>query len=335
MAFLSANSYLGLIAEATRGTTPGSGTVTYIPVAAPQVTPTQVFLRDEAFRGSPVMLYDQVQGVRHDLVEFKSYVYADTFPLLVKSVLGGTDTVTGASAPYTHAIPLLNNAATGSQPSSYSIMDFDGANYFVMTGAQADEIAMTFGAEAAADGTVKFVANPYTSYTTAPAPFTSLSLSTEHMVPSWDATIVVGGTTFNYISTGELTLARKTQPIFTMGQQAPHVNFAGPLEVSGKFTAVVDSNADTWSTGTGATALTRAPQTVVITLTDPNDASSGTQHSVQFTMSTVQFQDVKRTVGKEYTEVEVSFTASANSTDAASGFAPVKFTAVNAVSTAY
>jgi hypothetical protein len=49
----------------------------------------------------------------------------------------------------------------------------------------------------------------------------------------------------------------------------------------------------------------------------------------------VQLHDPKRTVGKEYTEIEVAFTANANSTDAASGYAPVKFTAVNAVSTAY
>jgi hypothetical protein len=97
----------------------------------------------------------------------------------------------------------------------------------------------------------------------------------------------------------------------------------------------VDSTADTWSTGTGATALTRSPQTLTILFTDPNDASSGTQHSMTFQMSSVQFMNPKRNVGKEYTEIEVEFTAVANTTDAATGYAPVKFTAVNAVSTAY
>jgi len=334
MAYLSANSYLGLVAEVTRGTLPTGATPTYIPVATPQVTPTQTFLRDEAFRGSPVLVYDEIQGVRHDEVEFKSFLYADTFPLLLTAVLGGNDTVTG-SGPYVHTIGLYNNAANGSQPLSYSILDFDGANYFTMTGAQADQIAITFGAEAAADGTIKFMSNPYTSYTTAPAPFTSLSLSTEHMIPAWDTTIVVGGTTFNYISTGELTLARKTQPIFTMGQQAPHTNFAGPIEVTGKFTAVVDSTSDSWSTGTGATALTRAPQTMTITLTDPNDATSGTQHSIEFQMSQVQFMNPKRTTSKEYTEIEVEFTAVANTTDAVSGYAPIKTITTNGISTAY
>ena len=332
MAFLTANSYLGILQETTRGTTPSTGTPVYIPVSSPQVTPMQTFLRDEALRGSPTTVYDQVQGVRHDEYDAKFYLYADTLPWLVTSVLGGNDTVTG-TGPYTHAIKLYNNATNGSQPRSFSIMDFDGANYFIMTGAQADSLGITFGAEAAAEATVKFFANPYTSSTTAPTPFTALSLSPEHMIPAWDTVISVGGTTFTYISTGELNLARKTAPIFTMGTQAPHVNFAGPLEVTGKFTAVVDSNADTWSTTASATALTRSPQTVVITMTDPND----TGHSFAVTMTSVQFQDVKRTRGKEYTEVEVSFTANANTTDASAspGYSPIATTTINGISTAY
>ena len=332
MAFLVANSYLGILQETTRGTTPPAGTPVYIPVFSPQVTPMQTFLRDEALRGSPTSVYDQVQGVRHDEYDAKFYLYADTLPWLVTSVLGGNDAVTG-TGPYTHVIKLYNNAANGSQPRSFSIMDFDGANYFTMTGAQADSLAITFGAEAAAEATVKFFANPYTSSTTAPTPFTSLSLSTEHMIPAWDTVISVAGTTFTYISTGELNLARKTAPIFTMGTQAPHVNFAGPLEVTGKFTAVVDSNADTWSTTATATALTRSPQTVVITMTDPND----TGHSFAVTMTSVQFQDVKRTRGKEYTEVEVSFTANANATDASAstGYSPIATTTINGASTSY
>jgi len=338
MAFLSANSYMGLVVEATRGTLPTGGTPVYIPVTGPQITPQQTFLRDEAFRGSPTTVYDQVQGVRHDEYDAKFYLFADTFGTLAKSILGGTDTVTGSSV-YTHNIKLLNNAATGSQPQSYSILDFDGANYFTMTGAQADSLNITFGAEAAADATVKFFANPYTSYTSAPAPFTSLSLSTEHLIPAWDTVITVSGinsgAALTYIQTGELMLARKTAPIFTMGTQAPLVNFAGPIEVTGKFTAVVNTNADAWSTGSSAEALTRSPQVVTITMTDPNDSTSATNHSIAFTMTSVQFHDVKRTRGKEYTEVELSFTANANATDATTGYSPVQATIVNATAAAY
>ena len=333
-AYLVANSYLGIMPEATRGTLNSGGTPVYIPVTAPQVTPMQTFLRDEALRGSPVMVYDQVQGVRHDEYDAKFYLFADTFPNLVKAVLGGTDTVTGAG-PYTHNIKLLNNASIGSQPQSYSIMDFDGANYFTMLGAQADSLSISFGAEAAAEATVKFFTNPYTSGTSATSPFSAPSLSTVHMIPAWDTTILVGGTPYSYISDGTLTLARKTAPIFTMGAQAPYQNFAGPIEVTGKFTAVVNSQSDPWSTGSGATALTRSPQALVITFTDPNDSSGGTQFSVSFTMTQAQFQNVKRTRGKAYTEVEVEFTANADATDATTGYSPIQANIVNATATPY
>ena len=333
-AYLVANSYLGIMPEATRGTLNSGGTPVYIPVTAPQVTPMQTFLRDEALRGSPVMVYDQVQGVRHDEYDAKFYLFADTFPNLVKAVLGGTDTVTGAG-PYTHNIKLLNNASTGSQPQSYSIMDFDGANFFTLLGAQADQLEISFGAEAAAEATVKFMANPYTSGTSATSPFSAPSLSTVHMIPAWDTVISVAGTPYTYIQDGTLTIARKTAPIFTMGTQAPYQNFAGPIEVSGKFTAVVNSTSDSWSTGTGATALTRSPQALVITFTDPNDSSGGTQFSVSFTMTQAQFQNVKRTRGKAYTEVEVEFTANADATDATTGYSPIQANIVNATATPY
>ena len=333
-AYLVANSYLGIMPEATRGTLNSGGTPVYIPVTAPQVTPMQTFLRDEALRGSPVMVYDQVQGVRHDEYDAKFYLFADTFPNLVKAVLGGTDTVTGAG-PYTHNIKLLNNASIGSQPQSYSIMDFDGANFFTLLGAQADQLDISFGAEAAAEATVKFMANPYTSGTSATSPFSAPSLSTVHMIPAWDTVISVAGTPYTYIQDGTLTIARKTAPIFTMGTQAPYQNFAGPIEVSGKFTAVVNSTSDSWSTGTGATALTRSPQALVITFTDPNDSSGGTQFSVSFTMTQAQFQNVKRTRGKAYTEVEVEFTANADATDATTGYSPIQANIVNATAAPY
>ena len=329
MAFLVPNGYMGLCVETTRGTLNTGGTAVYIPVTAPQITPQQKFLRDEALRGSPVAVYDQIQGVRNDEYEWKTYLYSDTLPNVMKALLGGTDTVTG-TGPYTHTMKLLNSATTGSQPSSYSLMDFDGANYFVMLGGQAASANFTAGVDAAADATVKWITNPYTSATTASAPFTALSISTEHMIPAWDTTITVNSISLTYISNLELNIDRKTEPIFTMGTQAPHANFAGPIDVSGKFTAVVDSNADPFSTGTGY-ALGRLPETMALLFTDPNDSG----HTMTFTASATQFQNVKRTKGKNYLELEVDFTCNADTTDATTGYSPLAFAAINGQSTAY
>ena len=332
--FLTANSYLGMVIETTEGTLPTSGTSYWLPVTTPQITPNQMFLRDEALRGSPTTVYDQVAAVRHDEFEFKTFLFADTFPVLLRSILGGTDTKTG-SGPYSHTIKVLNSPSTGSQPPTYSILDFDGANYFTVTGAQADTLGITFGADAAAEATVKYMGNPYTSYTSAPTVFATQSLSAEHLIPAWNTVVSIGGTTYTNVSTGEISINRKTQPIFTLGTQAPYNLFAGPIEVTGKFTFVINSTADVFSTGSGAYGLTRSPEAIVVTLTDPNDATSGTQHSVAFTMSAAQIHSIKRTRGKEYTELEVEFTANANQTDSATGYSPIQATVINATSLSY
>ena len=332
--FLTANSYLGMVIETTEGTLPTSGTSYWLPVTTPQITPNQMFLRDEALRGSPTTVYDQVAAVRHDEFEFKTFLFADTFPVLLRSILGGTDTKTG-SGPYSHTIKVLNSPSTGSQPPTYSILDFDGANYFTVTGAQADTLGITFGADAAAEVAVKYLGNPYTSYTSAPTVFATQSLSAEHLIPAWNTVVSIGGTTYTNVSTGEISINRKTQPIFTLGTQAPYNLFAGPIEVTGKFTFVINSTADVFSTGSGAYGLTRSPEAIVVTLTDPNDATSGTQHSVAFTMSAAQIHNIKRTRGKEYTELEVEFTANANQTDSATGYSPIQATVINATSLSY
>lgn len=344
--FLSSNSYLGLAPEATRGTAPTTGFV-YIPVDTPQVTPNQRFLRDEALRGSPVAVYDQIPGVRSDEYDFKTYIYADTFPNIITSILGGNDLLAG-TGPYTHAISAYSNAANGSQPKSYTIVDFDGANYFTMTGAQASDATITFGAEKAADAAIKFIANPYTSATSAPSGF-SPSYSAEHMVPGWDVSVTIGGTAsgqtvtggtlINYVQEGEIKIDRKTAPIFTVNStNGPRQNFAGPIDVTGRLLMVVDSTSDLFSTGSNAYGLGYQPQPLVIVLTDPNDAS----HSVSFQMSKAQFQDVKRQRGKAYTEVEVNFTATANANDIAgsstthdSVYSPIRTITTNGQSTAY
>ena len=52
-------------------------------------------------------------------------------------------------------------------------------------------------------------------------------------------------------------------------------------------------------------------------------------------MTAAQFEKPKRTVSKEYTEIEVEFEARANATDAISGYAPVKTVTTNGTVTAY
>ena len=324
MAYMSVNSYLGLALESTRATA-ASGTYTYIPVSAPQVSPMLQWLRDEALRGSPVSLYDQVAGVRHDEVDFKTYLYADSFPLLLASVLG-PDSVSGSTI-YTHVIGLQNSASTGSQPSSVTINNFDGGNAFQIAGAQAASLDITFGADKAVEAAIKYMGQPWTT------PTPSATYGTEALIPGWDTAISINSTSFLNIMDGSIKIDRKTAPIFTAGQQGPRTVFAGPCAVSGSFTVVVEA-ADAFTIGSTAYGLYRGASSIPmsLTFTDPSDITSATNHSIKLQMSDVQFYNPKRSVGKDFVELTVDFDAQANTSDATNGgYSPIKATVKNAI----
>lgn len=234
MPYMSVNSFAGLGIEGTRGT--ASSNIKWIPVMTPQITPQQKWLRDEAFRGSPVMLYNEVLGVRHDEYDVKGYCFADTFPILAKAALG-YEAVTG-SGPYTHTTSLVNAASTGSQPPSVTIQDFDGSGTFQMLAAQLGELKITFGAEAALEWDAKFMSNPFTVISNP-----STSFSTEVFVPSWDVVATIGGVVVPVLVSGDLTISRSTAPIFTaQGTNAPYRLFAGPVDVKGTMKFIVESS---------------------------------------------------------------------------------------------
>ena len=320
MPYTSVNSFVQLGIEGTSGTL--SSVLKTIPVSSPQVTPMQTFLRDEAFRGSPATVYNQVAGVRHDEYEAKFYLFPDTFPLLAYAALG-TDTPTGTT-PKVHTVTLKNDATTGSQPPSCSIIDFDGQQAFQMVDAQLTDLKLTFGAEAAVEATTKFIAQPWTQVST-PG---SLSIGSNTFVPGWDVALSIGGTSSAVLVDGELNINRNSVPIFTAGQQSPFKTWAGPIEVTGRLKFVVESTDPILLTANGKYALTQSPQPVVLTFTEPT-----TTYTTIVTMTSVQFQDAKRTRDKAYVEVEANFTANANTTDAASGFSPIKIVAQNLVTT--
>ena len=320
MPYTSVNSFVQIGIEGTAGTL--SSVLKTIPVSSPQVTPMQTFLRDEAFRGSPATVYNQVAGVRHDEYEAKFYLFPDTFPLIAYAALG-TDTVTGTT-PKVHTVTLKNDATTGSQPPSVSIIDFDGQQAFQMLDAQATDLKLTFGAEAAIEATTKFVAQPWTQVSTP----SSLTIGSNTFVPGWDVALTIGGTSSAVLVDGEVNLTRSAVPIFTAGQQNPYKTWAGPIDVSGRLKFVVESTDPILLTANGKYALTQSPQPVVLTFTEPT-----TTYTTVVTMTSVQFHDAKRTRDKAYVEVEANFTANANTTDAASGFSPIKIVAQNLVTT--
>lgn len=70
------------------------------------------WLKDESLRGSPVDMYGNVAGIRHDEWEAKGDVYLDTFPYLIRAVMGNPDSITASPASTTLSASAAAGAAS-------------------------------------------------------------------------------------------------------------------------------------------------------------------------------------------------------------------------------
>jgi hypothetical protein len=68
----------------------------WLPLMGPKYKPNLQLLPDEGLRGSMVTLYDEIPGLRYDEYGWDTYPYLDTFPALLRAVLGSKDTKTAA-----------------------------------------------------------------------------------------------------------------------------------------------------------------------------------------------------------------------------------------------
>ena len=324
MPYMTANSYWGVAKEATYGA--AASPTTWDPIGSPKVTPGLKWLDDSDFRGSPVMHYDQVPGVRGDQFSGKTFMYSDTYPLLLKGVLGGVDSLSSS----VHTIGLLNSPTTGSQAPSYTVWNDSVDGMYQLTGSRIVDLSLSFSAEAAVETTFSYAGNPASVV----ASTATVSESTQHLVPSWSVTAAFGATasaaaSVAVVESGTLDIKRNTAPIFTIGQQAPYNNFQGPLDVSGTLKFVVEAGETYY-----ANALARAQQALVLTFTDP-----ATGYYVKFQMSAVQLEDPVIDQSKAFVSVDTKFIAVANTTDAVSasggGYSPILTSTYNSVASQY
>jgi hypothetical protein len=324
--YLSVQALLAIAKESTRGQL--ATATTGIPIDPnPSLKPNLTWAQDKGLRGSPVTRYDDVPLVRHDEYDAKGNVFLDTFPYLILAGLGGPDSVTGTTAPYTHTIKLLNTANAGSQPPSFSLYDYDliqqGSvdNCKAISAAQLDTITMTFAATGALTWSAKFLGNPFVE-TAKPA---GITYSTEVLVPAYNGNLTIDGTRTYVIESGSLSIKRQTQPIMTIGQQGPFRVWAGPLTVSGKLSIISLKTDQTLTQG-----LTYYKNRFNLQWTDP---VSG--HSMAFALTRVQYESPVVDRSKTYVYSTVNFWAEANTANAATGYSPLTFTVNNGRNTSY
>jgi hypothetical protein len=316
----SVRSYLGIAKEATKGT--AVAPTDFIPVAQDSVKPVDIIdpLYDQGLRGSNVMNYNYIPGRTRSTFDFGGAVFPDGIGYPIAGIMGSVAT-TGASAPFTHTMSLLNSVAetVDTQPISYTLTDFFAVDTREFPGQQFSDFSLKFNA----DGLLEYDATAAgwaSASTTAPSP----SFSTLLPTPVWRGTVSIGGSPVSYTMEGNIDMSRAVTPIYGISNtQNPYQIFLGPLEVTGKLKFVMEDN----------TELTRY-------LTDTQPAivlnwaygASAAAVQIQATITKGAYTAAVVERGDDFVTVSADINAMANTTDAGAsgGFAPIKWVIQNA-----
>jgi hypothetical protein len=316
----SVRSYLGIAKEATRGT--AVAPTDFIPVMKDALKPVDIVdpLYDTGLRGSNVLNYNYIPGRTRSTVDFGGAVFADTVGYAIAGVLGSVAT-TGVSAPYTHTISLFNSLTSGGdvQPISYTLTDFYAVDVRSYPGCQFSDFSLKFNA----DGMLEYDAKS-TGFQSETVSDPTPTFSTVLPTPVWRGTVSIGGSAVSTAMTGNIDMKRPATPIYGISNtQDPYQVFLGPLEVTGKITFVMDSDAEllnflnnsqpalvfNWAYGAGASAV-----------------------QIQATLTKGAYTTGVIERGEDFVQVSVDINAQSNTTDAGSsgGFSPIKWVLQNA-----
>jgi hypothetical protein len=316
----SVRSYLGIAKEVTKGT--AVSPTDFIPVAKDSIKPQDIIdpLYDQGLRGSNVLNYNYIPGRTRSTFDFGGAVFIDTIGYAIAGIMGSVAT-TGASAPYTHTISLLNSTTSGAdaQPISYTLTDFYAVNVRRYPGCQFSDFSLRFNA----DGMLEYDAKTtgwQSSTTSDPTP----SFSTLLPTPVWRGTVSIGGSAVSTAMTGNIDLTRPVTPVYGISAtQNPYNIFLGPLEVTGKITFLMEAD----------TELTRFLNNTqpAITLkwnygTGPNEVNlEATLTKGAYTAAVIERSE-------DFVQVSIDLNAQSNTTDAGAsgGFSPIKWTLQNA-----
>lgn len=324
MALPRSRSYLGIAKETrpTPGAAPTAVAATdYIPFTTLNPVDQIKYLDDKGMRGSMVDEYDVIQGNIHSEIDIAGDVFPDTIGYFLSGLLGDVVT-TGASAPFTHAISVLNSQASNGQPTTFTLSDYyalGSASTRQYAGCQFSSVDMKFTADALLTYSAK--AMGFASATAAnPTP----SFSAVTPLPAWTGVVTLNASTSTLLADGNCSIQRPVTPIFTVdGNQRPYQLFAGPVTAGGSLTLVFESD-----TEMGYYLNNTRPALDI----DFTSGAGAAAVEVKLHMTKCAFTVAKIERSKDYIELGVTYKALANTTDAgaSAGYSPLKVTLKNA-----
>lgn len=313
----SNRSYVGIAKESTRGT--AVAPTASIPVTSITQHDEITQLLDTGLRGSMVDFYSATPGQAWSTWGCSGFAYPDSIGFWLASVL--PDVVTTGTGPYTHVFSALN---TGSgQPKGYTIADYDGldatsgARYFPGAGVQ--DLTFKFDAMGALTYDVSTIAYPSSLVPTS-AP--TKTFGTLVPTPAYLPTVTIGGGAVTTVQSGDFKIARPITAIHAAtGSQSPYNLFSGKISVSGNLLFVAEDETELLRYLNGTQPS--------LDISFGAGSNTGTAFVLHCTKAVYKPADIVR--GKDYVEVQVAWSAAANTTDvgASAGYSPVKVSLTN------
>ncbi len=290
----------------------------FIPVTASTPVDKLDLLKDTGWRGSAVDSYGHVPGPIFSNFDFGGDVFPDAIGFPLAGVLGDVGFTVGP--PNIWAMAVLNSGTT--QPPSYTLVDTTSINALSFPGMKFSDVGIKFDGSGKLEYTAKAVGLT-SAIVSAPTPsYTALPITA-----AWTGIVSLGGTPVTAVASGEINIKRAVDPIHTVdGTQAPYTCWSGPVTCDGKLVLVME--ADTYRAqyvaGTAAAV-------------DINFAAGAgaTATQIKLHCSKATFTKADQMFGKSYVELDIDFTADANTTDvgASAGYSPVLVTLKNAIAT--
>jgi hypothetical protein len=298
-------TYYGLAKEASYGV--AVNPTYYTPFK--DVKPEDVidYIKDQGIRGAMALTYNVISGIQHSTMDISTEAYPDIVGLFLLAVMG-SDTVTGASSPYTHAFKLARTA----QPPSLTHSYYDGTSIRQFAGHIVEEFSLKWAANATLEVSLKsqgkvstILGSSLTPSPTSTAPFAG-----------WQFTAQLGGTNNLNLVGFDISLKRKLYVQHAANNSTnPTAIVASGLEVTGK--ATFDKADDTELNA----FLNNTQPSFVLTGTQPT-----TNYQLILNMGKCAFLKDPITA-KEVVQGDVEFEAIDNTTN----LGPIAITLVNAV----
>lgn len=300
---------------------PTYGTLTAPTMILPWSTLTPVdsnkVLVDKSWRASAASVVGHETGVQAAQLQLAGPVLPDSIGHLLVGVLGDTQFASGS--PNTWTLALLNSGTQ--QPTSHTVSLFDAVGQLQWAGCKVSQLQFDYDAGAL----LKWTATLAGLASTVPGSMSMPAQSSEIVMPSWAAACQVGGSAEVRLLTAQVTLARQvTAKYNATGAQTPWLQRSDVLGVTGKLAVAVATDS--------YRSLFLAGSVSSLDLNYQTGSGAGLRQ-LELHCSNVVLTQSARTYGSKWVEVEASFEAAANATDAGAsgGLSPVKATLRNNV----